>query len=94
MGDGFCDPYNMVPAYSPLMYQFGMADQLQSRHILAETLKIQQCIKAGNYYDAFIISDKLFGGDFPDDNPTYFFNITGTIRCFPPFTNYNCTSVC
>ena len=77
IGDGLCDPVNMFGGYAELVYQFGMADEIQRDYIQKVSDEAVQCITQGDFRGAFNIFDMLMNGDlYP--YPTYFYNITGS----------------
>eukprot|EP00729_Bicosta_minor_P006639 gene6639-32941_t len=67
VGDGWIDPVNMIPGYPEMMFNLGLASELQK-------VKIQE---NGNYIGAFNTWDEMLNGDvYP--YPNYFHNITGS----------------
>ncbi|XP_064401479.1 probable serine carboxypeptidase CPVL [Halichondria panicea] len=94
IGDGLCDPENMMNAYADLVFQFGMVDENQAAYIFSQTNTAVQHIKAKQFYDAFKIFDALLNGDLIP-YPTYFYNVTGSTNYYnilrtssPPDFNY------
>lgn len=81
IGDGLCDPVNMVGGYADLMQQFGLADSMQAAYVKKQSDAAIAEIKAGNYVNAFQIFDELLNGD-TIPYPSYFTNITGSTNYF------------
>jgi vitellogenic carboxypeptidase-like protein len=76
IGDGLVDPVNMFNGYGDLLYQFGMVDENEKAHIDNETGRGVEFMRSGDFYDAFLVFDRLMNGDiYP--YPTYFYNVTG-----------------
>eukprot|EP00118_Oscarella_pearsei_P024816 m.306863 g.306863 ORF g.306863 m.306863 type:complete len:481 (+) comp41651_c0_seq1:1019-2461(+) len=87
IGDGFCNPGEMVQAYALYLNQIGLLDQAQAMYFEEEAIRAAGFIKNGRYYEAFQIFDFLMNGDiFP--YPTFLANATGGIN----YDNYLKTS--
>lgn len=77
VGDGWIDPVNMIPAYPDMMFNLGLADELQKAKIQEYCDDAVTLIKAGKMEDAFRVWDEMLNGDlYPYAN--YFHNITGS----------------
>jgi vitellogenic carboxypeptidase-like protein len=76
IGDGLVDPVNMFGGYGDLMFQFGLVDENEKAHIDNETAIGVEYMRKKEFYQAFLIFDRLMNGDiYP--YPTYFYNVTG-----------------
>jgi len=77
IGDGWVDPINMVPAYTDLFYNMGLADENQRRKVEEYCDQTVDAITAQQWYTAFTIWDQFINGDvWP--YPSYYHNITGS----------------
>ncbi|XP_065897205.1 probable serine carboxypeptidase CPVL isoform X2 [Dysidea avara] len=81
IGDGLCDPINMVVGYADLMQQFSLADSVQAEYVRKQTDAAVAEINAGNFVQAFETFDALLNGDLIP-YPSYFYNITGSSNYF------------
>eukprot|EP01138_Halocafeteria_seosinensis_P011635 gb/GECG01011885.1/.p1 GENE.gb/GECG01011885.1/~~gb/GECG01011885.1/.p1 ORF type:complete len:490 (+),score=48.11 gb/GECG01011885.1/:1-1470(+) len=76
VGDGWCDPVNMIGAYGGLMYNFGLVDSNQQSTVDNYVSSMKTAIKQGDYRTAYLAWDKMLNGDlYP--YPTFWKNATG-----------------
>jgi len=77
VGDGWIDPVNMIPGYPEMMFNLGLASELQKVKIQEYCDLAVGQIRNGNYIGAFNTWDEMLNGDvYP--YPNYFHNITGS----------------
>ncbi|XP_065897203.1 probable serine carboxypeptidase CPVL [Dysidea avara] len=76
IGDGFCDPINMVVGYADLMQQFSLIDSVQAEYVRKQMEAVAAETNAGNYVQAFQIFAEVISGDLLP-YPSYFVNVTG-----------------
>lgn len=81
IGDGLCDPENMVGGYGDLLFQFGLVDEMQKAFFDKETATAISYIKNKDFYAAFKIFDMLLNGDL-SPYPTFFYNATGSTNYY------------
>lgn len=74
IGDGFCDPENMLD-YGHFLYQFGLVDEEQRDHFIEEQERAVAFIKNKQMVEAAMIFDVLLDSDFA--TKSYFTNVTG-----------------
>ena len=61
--------------YGSLLFQMGLADELQRDHFISQENLFRQAVSDEKWYEAFLIFDSLLNGD-KIPYPTYFYNIT------------------
>ncbi|KAL8558529.1 hypothetical protein ACOMHN_038853 [Nucella lapillus] len=71
IGNGLCDPVTMVPKYADFMFNLGLLDEPQSAYFRNETTKAVQLIQQKQFYQAFLIFDKLLNGDLTPQVPYF-----------------------
>ncbi|XP_065839981.1 probable serine carboxypeptidase CPVL [Oscarella lobularis] len=79
IGDGFCNPGEMVQAYAEYLNQIGLIDSKQALYFAMQADLAASHIKNGDYHTAFDIFDFLMNGDIYPYS-TYLANITGGIN--------------
>jgi vitellogenic carboxypeptidase-like protein len=77
IGDGFCDPYNMIGAYAGFMLQTSLLDMEQAAFFSAMADMGKTYISKEDYVAAFGVFDILINGDLTP-YPTFFKNATGS----------------
>uniref|UniRef100_A0A672I3B6 Probable serine carboxypeptidase CPVL n=1 Tax=Salarias fasciatus TaxID=181472 RepID=A0A672I3B6_SALFA len=76
IGDGLCDPEEMLGGYGEFLYQTGMIDDFQKQYVNKQTDLGVQLIRQQKWLEAFKVFDSLLNGDV-DPYPSFFQNATG-----------------
>lgn len=74
IGDGYCDPKNMLN-YGDYLYQLGFIGEKQLEHFKGEQKKAGDYIDQGKMKEAADVFQNLILGD--EKQLTYFYNVTG-----------------
>uniref|UniRef100_A0A8C5PDQ4 Probable serine carboxypeptidase CPVL n=1 Tax=Leptobrachium leishanense TaxID=445787 RepID=A0A8C5PDQ4_9ANUR len=81
IGDGLCDPEEMLPGYADFLYQTGMVDENQKAFVQQQTDMAVNYIKQKKWVEAFDVFDSLLNGD-RTSYPSFYQNSTGCTNYF------------
>lgn len=87
IGDGLCDPRNMVD-YGSYLYQIGLIDELQRDYFYDQQKLAVHYIDNRQFKKAFDVFDMLLNGDLYKQG-SYFYNVTGLTSYYNFLQNEN-----
>ncbi|XP_043922753.1 probable serine carboxypeptidase CPVL [Protopterus annectens] len=81
IGDGLCDPEEMLGGYAEFLYQTGMVDENQKQYVQEQTDLGVMYIQQKKWIEAFEVFDALLNGD-TTPYASFYQNVTGCQNYF------------